>query len=268
MCSSDHLLRRTCHRSVPHLVTVLGKAGIGKTRLLMEFERRASDVPAAPKLLVDRVLPTTAAGDGELAPFRQLLLSYCGIDADEPHETALDKLGRAVERAVGEGEQATRLMSTLAPLVAADNAEMSHYATERVLDAWREFLIAAAREQPLVLILDDLHAGSDAVVDGIEQLASSSSSVPLLVVASARPQLLLRYPGWGLGTRHFSTVTLEVPSDAATELLVTPLGAGGRVAGPNELPSLSRPSARPSGTAQTHLGRNSARTLLMSRTSG
>lgn len=235
------LLRRTRHRRVPHMVTLLGEAGVGKTRLLLEFERQARVEQEAPVLLVDHVTPTVATGDARLAPFRRLLLAYCGITPEDSGEAALDKLGRAVDQAVGRPD--AELTDALAPLAALEHTDPGHDAAERALGAWRNLMVTAAGKRPLVLVLDDLHAGPDSVVDGVEQLVRSSASVPLLVVASARPRLLTRYLEGDLGTRHFSTLTLEPLPDAAGEAPPEPVEPEGHGAG--RPPSAGRCSVRP-----------------------
>ncbi|MEU3711990.1 BTAD domain-containing putative transcriptional regulator [Streptomyces catenulae] len=221
----DVSLRRACHRSVPHLVTVLGEAGIGKTRLLEEFEWQLADAPAPPRLLHDRVRPSATSRDGALAPLRRLLLSACGVAAKTPPATAAAQAHRAIERVVGDREEAARLTGALAPLISGKGPAPEGVAAEPMLGVWRDFLLATARWEPLVVVVDDLHSASDTVVDGIAQLASSAASVPLLVVAAARPHLLLRRPRWGLGLRHFSTLTLDVLAQPAADLMAESLEA-------------------------------------------
>ena len=65
--------------------------------------------------------------------------------------------------------------------------------------AWRRFLEALAERGPLVLVFEDLHWADDGLLDFVDHLVDWASEVPLLVVCTARPELLSRRPGWGGG---------------------------------------------------------------------
>lgn len=86
------------------------------------------------------------------------------------------------------------------------------------IDEWRRFLEQPELGNPLVLVIDDLHRADDELLEFIDGL-TDLWWVPLIVVASARPQLLHRRPGWGGGKRHATTITLEALSDAAVDEL-------------------------------------------------
>jgi hypothetical protein len=83
--------------------------------------------------------------------------------------------------------------------------------------AWREFFHRAAGSEPLVLCVDDLHRAGDAVIDAVAGLVGDTAPVPLFVVATVRPELLLRRPAWSGGLGHATTVTLGSPERIATE---------------------------------------------------
>src|SRR5207248_7319642 len=61
--------------------------------------------------------------------------------------------------------------------------------------AWRRFFEALADQRPLVLVLEDLHWADEGLLDFVDELVDWLSGVPLLVVCSARPELLERRPG-------------------------------------------------------------------------
>ncbi|MCC3769958.1 AAA family ATPase, partial [Streptomyces sp. UNOC14_S4] len=198
------LLERARYRAVPHLVTVLGEAGSGKSRLLMEFERRASELPEPVRFLSTATLPATE--DGPLAVHARILAACCGILPDDTAPDAAARLAGAIDDLVGPGERADWLRSWLEPLAGPDPADRdAHPETVR---AWRRLMVEIAREQPLVVAVDGLHRAADRVFEDIEDLADSSGSVPLLVIATARPELLERRPTWGGGRRHATTITL------------------------------------------------------------
>jgi tetratricopeptide (TPR) repeat protein len=81
--------------------------------------------------------------------------------------------------------------------------------------AWRGFLEAVAETRPLVLVFEDLHWADDALLDFIDELVEWASGVPLLVLCTARPELLERRPGWGGGKAN--ALTMSLPPLAAEE---------------------------------------------------
>src|SRR6266508_1667583 len=97
---------------------------------------------------------------------------------------------------------------------------------EEAFAAWRRLLHGLAARRPLVLVLEDLHWADDALLDFLEELLEPPSGraapVPLLVVVTARPELLLRRPGW-CGTRPGSVTELAPLSEADTGRLLEAL---------------------------------------------
>jgi tetratricopeptide (TPR) repeat protein len=86
--------------------------------------------------------------------------------------------------------------------------------------AWRRFFEALAEQRPLVLVFEDLHFADDGLLDFVDHLVDWASGVPLLVVGTARPELLVRRAGWGGGKPHALTLSLSPLSDDETAQLV------------------------------------------------
>ena len=86
--------------------------------------------------------------------------------------------------------------------------------------AWRRFFEALADAGPTVLVFEDLHWADEGLLDFVDHLVEWVRGVPLLVVATARPELLERRPGWGGGKVNASTVSLQPLSDARDSKLV------------------------------------------------
>jgi tetratricopeptide (TPR) repeat protein len=86
--------------------------------------------------------------------------------------------------------------------------------------AWRYFVEALAEQRPLVLVFEDLHWADDGLLDFIDYLVDWAGEVPLLVVGSARPELLERRPGWGGGKPNALTLSLAPLSDTDTARLI------------------------------------------------
>jgi class 3 adenylate cyclase/tetratricopeptide (TPR) repeat protein len=178
--------RRACE-----LVTVLGPAGVGKSRLVADvIEGLASEATVT----VGRCQPY---GDGRtwqpLAEALGGLLEH--IDADEP------ALARAAE--------------VLDPSGEAVGAEEAFWALRRVIEA-------LARPRPLVLVVDDLQWAEPTFMDFLEHVAERSRDVPLVLLATARPELRDARPGWRDGA---TSVALEPLAEAdSADLLQTLLG--------------------------------------------
>ena len=208
----------------PHLVTVLGEPGIGKSRLVAEFER---GVLGDALVLHGRCLPY-----GEALGYWALgtaLKEAAGIAAEDDAETARARLGELVLGSIGPGQteaDATEIARHLALLIGLDT-EGDRTATapdQRTLHASaRRFLEALAGRRSLCLLLEDIHWADDALLDLVEFVASRAHEAPLLIVAQARPELLDKRPGWGRGVRAFTTVPLEPLGERAGRDLVLAL---------------------------------------------
>ncbi|WP_230885693.1 BTAD domain-containing putative transcriptional regulator [Streptomyces spinoverrucosus] len=216
------LAKRTWHRSVPHLVTVLGDSGTGRTRLVERFGGWLAEQPAGAVLLTGRT--PAAPDDSPLKAHAEILAAYCGVGIGAGPAEAHAAMAREVQSLFPSGQRAAWVLSRLGTLVdvfALPGTGMGGDATPQgeALEAWREFFQEAARRRPVVLCIDDLHRAEENVLDAVEELAGSTRLVPLFVVATAGPELLLRRPGWSGGKSHVTTVTLE-GSETAHERLV------------------------------------------------
>jgi hypothetical protein len=90
-----------------------------------------------------------------------------------------------------------------------------------VFAAWRQFFEALAEARPLVLVFEDLHWADDGLLDFVDYLADWAGEVPLLVVGTARPELLARRPGWGGGKPNAITLSLARLSGDDTAQLIS-----------------------------------------------
>src|SRR2546423_10999392 len=86
--------------------------------------------------------------------------------------------------------------------------------------AWRRLLEALAEQRPLVLVFEDLHWADDGLLDFVDYLADWASGVPLLIVGTARPELLDRRPGWGGGKRNAAALSIPPLSREETARLL------------------------------------------------
>lgn len=196
------------HTSVPYLVTVLGAPGVGKSHLLAEFERSIAVQCPAPV----RVLTARATGEGEpLAVAGVILSRYCGVLAKDSAGVARAKLAAAVWRLPLAKARRAQMYRRLLPLLPAGSSSVNPAERGEVLNVWAELLTAAAALEPVVIVVDDAHRAADAVLDRLESLSDGAGTAPLLTVATARPELLERRPGWGGGKHRASALTLLPP---------------------------------------------------------
>jgi class 3 adenylate cyclase/tetratricopeptide (TPR) repeat protein len=97
--------------------------------------------------------------------------------------------------------------------------------SEEIALAFRRLLEQAAAERPLLVVFDDVHWGEPGLLDLIDHVATMSRGAPILVLCLGRPELLDRRPGWGGGLLNATTVLLEPLSAAETEELIGMLGS-------------------------------------------
>jgi predicted ATPase len=135
---------------------------------------------------------------------------------------AAAKLHSTVEDSVVDESDARWVESHLRPLVGLESETgLGGDRRGEAFAAWRRFLEALAEERPFVLVLEDLHWADDGLLDFVDELMDWLSGVPLLVVCSARPELLERRPGWGGGKLNASTIGLSPLSEDQTALLIS-----------------------------------------------
>lgn len=235
------LLSDVLRRERPHLATVLGESGIGKTRLVAEFSRSLRGRSHAVRELAVRI-PGFGGGPA-FSPLAAVVRSYAGIADGEPEALARRKLTAAVHRLVGAGDDASwmlgRLQSEVVVPARATAALPDEDGGEDLWSAGRRFIEEVAAEQPTVLLLEDVHLADRALLDQVEDLTERLNRVPLLVVVTARPELRQRRPRWTCGKRDATTLVLDpLPDDTAAELLTGLMNRRVDVATDSELVSL------------------------------
>jgi class 3 adenylate cyclase/tetratricopeptide (TPR) repeat protein len=181
---------RTCH-----LFTVLGPAGVGKSRLVTEFLRTIDGAA----VVRGRCL---SYGDGiTYWPVVEIVKQIPAA------ETLVDGAARkALEAVLGEGDAAAT--------------------PDEIAWAFRKLLEGRAAQQPLLCIFDDIQWGEETFLELVEHVADLSRGAPILLLCMARPELLDRRPTWAGGKLNATTVLLEPLSEEETDELIAGLLEG------------------------------------------
>jgi class 3 adenylate cyclase/tetratricopeptide (TPR) repeat protein len=199
---------RAVEEKTCHLVTVLGSAGVGKSRLIEEFLGSLGDDVTA---LRGRCL---AYGEGiTFWPVAEVIRSAAGIGEEEPAEDARAKL-----RGLCEGEESADLIFERVAQVLGLTADSA--VPEETFWAIRKLLEAVARLGPVAIVFDDIHWAEPRFLDLVEHLADFSRDAPLLVVCLSRQELLDRRPAWGGGKVNATSMLLEPLDETECDVLI------------------------------------------------
>ena len=221
------MLSKTWQRVVEdgrsHFVVVLGAPGVGKSRLCRELRRRVEAQGA--QVIRSRSLPY-GEGPGYGAFADTVKQAAAIFDTDQPAD-ALDKLAARLRALVGNGrsEEVTAALGVMAGFGAGELENRSV-----LFDAARSFVEALGSEQPTVLGFEDLHWAEASLVDLVEHLANRVRDVPLMILASARPELLDARPSLGGGLPAYTALALDALTERAADELTLELLHGHAVA--------------------------------------
>ncbi|HEX9598704.1 MAG TPA: adenylate/guanylate cyclase domain-containing protein [Gaiellaceae bacterium] len=213
-------LDRARHERIPQLVTLVAVPGMGKSRLVYELWRI---VDADPELITWRQGRCVAYGDGvAFWALAEVVKAQAGILERDSEEGVEEKLRVAVVDAIDDPSDARWVASHLRPLVGLESdTVLGGDRRGEAFAAWRRYLEALAEQRPLVLVFEDLHWADEGLLDFVDELVEWLSGVALLVVCSARPELLERRQGWGGGKLNASTLGLSPLSQQQTAVLIS-----------------------------------------------
>ena len=210
---------RARHERTPQLLTLVGVPGIGKSRLVYELNRI---VEADPELITWRQGRCLAYGDGiTLWALGEIVKAQAGVLEQDTPEDIATKVHQVVEDTLaGSGDETRVEAHLLALLGLAGDAQLGGDRRNEAFAAWRRFLEGLAEQRPLVVVVEDIHWADESLLDFLDELVDWVTDVPLLVVATARPELLERRPGWGGGKLNATTLALSPLSDDQTAELI------------------------------------------------
>ncbi len=245
------LYRRVVDGRRHHLASIIGSAGVGKTRLVEEVLAALRNGADPPHVLRGRC---PAYGEGlTYWPLAEMLKRESGIKDSDPAAAAAEKLRTRVMRLCTPllgAEESARIAADLATILGVEVAQdveglrrERHHALklaaeglaagtrevrqagERpagdvLLRAFRSFLLARAQERPLLVVFEDLHWAEESLLDLVEHLALRGVEAPVLTLCLARPELLERHPDWGGRIRNYTALSLApLPKEQGLRLV-------------------------------------------------
>jgi class 3 adenylate cyclase/tetratricopeptide (TPR) repeat protein len=229
------LYDRVVNESRSHLVTVIGQAGVGKSRLLREFSARVGELDPQPAIRLGNC-PAYGSGlaywalgevvrgsfnivdnDDSAAAWRKLNAGVDALLADGEAEESSGRIAAAVARALGIERPGGNGVEPSGP-----DGEDPMQMRDRLFSAVRILIERASARQPLVFAVEDIHWADEGMLDLIEYLARWVDG-PALLLCLARDELLDRRPGWGGGRVNATTIALEPLQAAAARELVAAL---------------------------------------------
>ncbi|MDX6514334.1 MAG: hypothetical protein QOE36_3838, partial [Gaiellaceae bacterium] len=216
------LWSRCVTESRPHLVTIIGPPGIGKTRLCRELAEVVTRDGG--RVLRGRCLPYEEQAGYQA--FSRIVHEASGILESDPADVAREKLELAVERLMPEAEAAETLrylalLLGLAPDDAVPQPQLLFFAARR-------FMESVGMTQPTVFVFEDIHWAQSSEIALLEYLAQHLRDAPVLLVAAARPELVDAQPTWGGGLVAQTTIALDpLPPGEAAALAAQLIGSAG-----------------------------------------
>ncbi len=215
------ILGRVREERSAQLVTLVGVPGLGKSRLVGELFQMVDSQPELTTWRQGRCLPY-----GESVTFwalGEIVKAEAAILETDAAAQAERKLNDAVARLVPEESEARWLVAELRALVGLTGDGSQGAGAEGATAAWRRFLEAIAERGPAVLVFEDLHWADDGLLDFLDDLVDWLRSAPLLLVGTARPELLERRHAWGGGKANATTISLQPLGDDEVAVLIAAL---------------------------------------------
>ena len=214
------LFHATTREGRTRLVSVIGPAGIGKTRLAWEFLKYVDG-------MVDTVWwhegRSPAYGDGiSFWALGEMVRARAGLLETDDEATTRAKVAATVAQWVPDEQERRGIELALLALLGVE----SGIGPDQLFGAWRTFFERVAATAPVVMVFEDFHFADSGLIDFVDHLVAWSRDMPIYVVTLSRPELLDKRPDWGAGKRSFTSVYLEPLSEAAMRELLAGLVPG------------------------------------------
>ncbi len=202
----------------PRLVSIIGQAGIGKSRLAWEFLKYIDGIAMTVRWHQGR---SPAYGEGiSFWALAEMVRSRVGLLELDDAATSRTKLWAALETSVPDEAERRWMEPKLEQLLGFGQGESG--GREELFAAWRTFFERVAGDGTAVLVFEDLHWADAGQLDFIDHLLEWSRGFAIYIITLARPELLERRPNWGAGQRSFTSLALEpLPDEVIGEILAS-----------------------------------------------
>ncbi|MHB8459865.1 MAG: ATP-binding protein [Candidatus Limnocylindrales bacterium] len=196
------------------LVSVIGPAGIGKTRLAWELEKYLDGLLGTVLWHAGR---SPAYGDGvTFWALGEMIRTRARLAEGDDEATTRERIAATVATYVPDETDRRWVEPALLTLLGLDLG----IGSDQLFGAWRMFIERLAATAPAVMIFEDLHYADAGLLDFIDHVLEWSRPFPIYIVTLARPELLEKRPDWGAGKRNFTSLYLEpLPEPAVREML-------------------------------------------------
>src|SRR5436190_5261477 len=204
------------------LVSVVGVAGVGKTRLSWEFEKYVDGLADEAWWHRGRCL---SYGEGVAYwALAEMVRMRCGITEDEEAASAQAKLRATLEQHVPDPEERSWVEPRLAHLLGLEEGVSGDQ--ENLFSAWRVLFERLSEIDPVLLVFEDMQWADEGLIDFLDYLLDWSRNHPIFVLSLARPELTEKHPSWGAGKRAVTSLYLEPLPRPAMETLLAGLVPG------------------------------------------
>jgi DNA-binding SARP family transcriptional activator len=220
------LLDAVAQTGSPRLLTVIGAAGVGKSRLVAEVVRAAQTRYPSAMVLQGRCV---ALGDDvTYIALSEILRQACGISLGDPPERSQTRLRTAVHGILDRLPPGADLDATVHALAVAAGIPLPsnpldglapNQVHDELAQACALFATGCAADHPAVLVIEDLHWASTALLHMVELIVARATG-PVLVIGTARPDLAALRPGFGAGLEGITSVALRPLPDAPSRALL------------------------------------------------
>jgi class 3 adenylate cyclase/tetratricopeptide (TPR) repeat protein len=214
------LFHATGREKRARLVSLIGPAGIGKSRLAWEFSKYTDGLVETTYWHAGR---SPAYGDGiTFWALGEMIRRRVGLAESDDEPTTREKLAETVATWIPDADERRWIEPALLVLLGIERGS----APEQLFGAWRTFFERIAASGTVTLVFEDLHWADPGTLDFIDHLLEFSKNLPIFVVTLARPELLETRPDWGAGKRSFLSLHLEPLLEAAMRELLAGLVPG------------------------------------------
>ena len=216
------LLHQSEESKSAHLVSVIGVAGIGKSRLSWELFKYIDGLNDTVYWHRGRCL---SYGEGVTYwALAEMVRGRAGIMEGEDATSAMAKLREAVDTHITDPEERQWVEPRLAHLLGLEDRTATE--PEDLFSAWRVFFERMSETYPVVLVFEDMQWADPSLLSFLDYLMNWSRSHALFVVTLARPEFTERHPQWAGGGRGVTAMHLEPLSDGEIEELLSGLAPG------------------------------------------